>query len=94
MPTSSLTDQQRRHLDETSLAVRKSLLDLVPSAPGTYVDDEGDLWVLTAGAIWTDMNGHTEHRRYNWVLGQFNLVAADNGLPTGAETPTEEEDGT
>lgn len=56
---------------------------VVPTEPGTYLDSEGDMWVLRENGEWMDTTGETRPASYNWMLvgiGPFYPVSLE-GMP-------------
>src|SRR5690606_9478661 len=43
----------------------------VPQEPGTYVDGQGDRWVLDAEGGWTDHQGVRRDSRYTPIIAMF-----------------------
>ena len=43
----------------------------LPTEPGTYIDGQGDRWVLDADGGWTDNNGIHRDARYAPIIALF-----------------------
>lgn len=41
---------------------------LLPTTPGTYLDNAGDPWTLATNGHWFDKNGETRPTGDNWML--------------------------
>jgi hypothetical protein len=46
-------------------------LDTIPTAPGEYLDNEGERWVLDADGCWSDHHGVKRPREYTPILGMW-----------------------
>ena len=62
-----------RRFETTPPSLRDAYTAMLPTIPGIYIDNGGDLWGLSTDGHWHDKHGKTYDPKYNFALAQTGI---------------------